>query len=998
MKKILLTLVVMASLGSIGYFINELWQQKTAQEQISQLQKQHAHFLDSSPFKKTKNQSKAVRKAMGMPPNSYYERQWELTLNPAKGYPTVETTFEQQRLYYKALELGSNEFSREVNKNKLTWTARGPFNQGGRTRMIMFDPNDASGKKIFAGGVSGGLWVNDNIKDAKNGWQRVESVPSNMAVTCMTYEKDNPQNMYIGTGELYTSGNATGDGVFGSSDGGKTWKHLFGGKSGNTYPLGASQKLVPGHFYIQDIKAWTHDGKTEIYVTVGAYIYEPQGTKNKKTTFLGAGDQYGIYRSKDNGKTWHQVRTPRGGRGRSQLFDKMVIDKSNHLWVSTHRNYYGDLGGKLYHSTDGVNFTLKKDFNIGSFKVKRMEFDISKQDTQVGYVLCYMTGGQVKLYKTSDGFNTISELAKPKDSDPKMSADDFTRGQGFYNLLIKIDPKNDQKVYVGGINLFMSNDAGKTWIQISRWKRSVSTHLSLVHADQHAFIFDPKDDNKALIGNDGGVYYCSDLKSVTTNNQSIVARNKDYATVQYYYGAIAKTAKDCFLGGSQDNGTHYFGTGHTLGRSIEIVGGDGAYTEFNQEDESYCIASIYFSQQYVVFKIEKTGNDYTLVAYKKLPDNEGGSFINPATLDSKNNVLYVNSSSKTGDAYSIARYPNLKNVLNGASPTFKKMDDALLRSHPTAMKTSPYNDKLSSTLFVGTEKGKLLKITKANTSSPQWESIGGSQFLGSISDIEFGDSEKEIYVTFYNYGVNSIYYTDDGGRNWQLKEGNLPDIPVRCILKNPYNREEVIIGTELGVWRTTNFLSGRPTWKTTYEGMSDVVVTDLDFRKAGNRILASTYGRGLFASKFMIADENDVDGDGIANIEDNCPDKYNPDQSDIDKDGIGDVCDDFNDDQSIKEVLDNMIPKGFSPNLDGINDTWNWGIFHVIYPNSKLKVYDRSGKLVYEADNYSGNWDGVYNGAQLPNGNYIYQIIAGNPTDKKYPSDYTKKGWLVIRK
>ncbi|WP_299683584.1 hypothetical protein, partial [uncultured Tenacibaculum sp.] len=91
-----------------------------------------------------------------------------------------------------------------------------------------------------------------------------------------------------------------------------------------------------------------------------------------------------------------------------------------------------------------------------------------------------------------------------------------------------------------------------------------------------------------------------------------------------------------------------------------------------------------------------------------------------------------------------------------------------------------------------------------------WTDITGSEFVGSISDIEFGATENDIFVTFHNYGVRNIWYTNDGGTTWFDKEGNFPDIPVKSILQNPLNREEVIIGTDLGVWKTSNFSATSP--------------------------------------------------------------------------------------------------------------------------------------------------------------------------------------------
>jgi hypothetical protein len=121
--------------------------------------------------------------------------------------------------------------------------------------------------------------------------------------------------------------------------------------------------------------------------------------------------------------------------------------------------------------------------------------------------------------------------------------------------------------------------------------------------------------------------------------------------------------------------------------------------------------------------------------------------------------------------------------------------------------------------------------------------------VGSISDIELGKDENHIFVTFHNYGVENIFYSNDGGQTWQEKEGDLPDIPVRCILQNPLLENEVIVGTELGVWFTKNFDTDNPSWSQANAGMKDVRITDLDMRD-DYKVFAATYGLGVYSSIF----------------------------------------------------------------------------------------------------------------------------------------------------
>ena len=123
---------------------------------------------------------------------------------------------------------------------------------------------------------------------------------------------------------------------------------------------------------------------------------------------------------------------------------------------------------------------------------------------------------------------------------------------------------------------------------------------------------------------------------------------------------------------------------------------------------------------------------------------------------------------------------------------------------------SPYTTT-SSTLFLGTNSGKIIKMINADTTPVS--TVIATPFVGNVSDIKFGASENEILVTLSNYGetMKNVYFTNDGGATWQNKEGNLPDMPVRAIFMNPTKPSEVIIGTEMGIWGTANFAAASPT-------------------------------------------------------------------------------------------------------------------------------------------------------------------------------------------
>jgi hypothetical protein len=423
------------------------------------------------------------------------------------------------------------------------------------------------------------------------------------------------------------------------------------------------------------------------------------------------------------------------------------------------------------------------------------------------------------------------------DADGGVPSNDFTRGQAFYDLLIGADPTNDDIIYVGGIDLFKSINGGTSFSQFTHWYGGFG--FQDVHSDQHGIAFGngTGGNSKLLFGNDGGVYYSGNSGGTTTS------RNKGFNVTQFYSLGVAPTnavsglTGDYFIAGAQDNGSQYFAnSAGSPATSTEVQGGDGAYSMFDQGTDKYYITNYVYNQSINL--------RFTTGAVRAI-NSEGtnnGAFIAPMTLDSNRDILYADYTS--GSTYQIRRYTNIKS----GTVTKTILTNALLTGQPTALEVSKYTTA-STTMLVGTRNGRVLRLTTANTTAA-WTDITGAGFVGTVSDVEFGASNNEIFVTFSNYGVTSIWFSSDAGVTWQNKEGNFPDIPVKCILQNPLlPATEVIIGTELGVWYTNNFNTASPIWRQSYNGMRNVKVTDLDLRN-DNTVFAATYGRGIFSGAF----------------------------------------------------------------------------------------------------------------------------------------------------
>jgi len=973
-KKILFISTIVLSFGILYALII------TQESEVEKLKHTHATFLKNHPYTKTLTLTKAERKAQGLPPGKYFEQEYLNEINPNTGRIHKKELFELQK------KLNTQRLAQRTpgDASDNAWVERGPNNVGGRTRAVIFDPNDTTHKRVFAGGVSGGLWVNNDITDGNSSWTRV-GILENLTVSCIAIDPNNSNIWYVGTGESYTNGAVNGNGVWKTVDGGVTWNHVFGGVTGDSsvepgatftvnspasiagsysysittafgvalntaitgdlvladdginpnedgcttftnaaamngkiavirrgscnfddkvknaqnagaiavimvnnvgtdpFSMGgddttvtipsamvsmndgnaiiaelgntvnvtllpgtkaAGYNVVPGVQHVNDIVVRNNNGVSEVFIAAAESFY----SAGSPSTLNGV-NEIGIYKS-TNGTSFAKLAFPLTTGGNAYEPNNIKIAADNSIYVSTLSDVFGEGGGAIFQSTDGVTFTLKHTVSNG----RRTEIAVSSTNADVVYVLAQLStsGSPIGMYKTIDGFTTTTAVSLPSDRDTGIPASDFTRGQSYYDLVIEVDPTDDTKIYAGGIDLFRSTNSGTNWTQISKWSNNnflSGLTIPLVHADQHALVFHPTDTDKAIIGNDGGVFYASSLSSAISSTTAILARNNNYNVTQFYHGAIGQDASnELLLSGAQDNGTQFVsGASAGINSTTDVYGGDGAYS-FIDKDGEYMIVSYVYNVK-VRFTLPYTGARVTISN-----DKNTGSFINPSELDDHLDILYTNSSG--GGTDSIARFTGIKTF----SPLRKNFGNALLTSKTTAFKVSPYTTS-STKLFVGTANGLVLKIDNANTNAPTWSKISnGLDVAGSVSSIEFGKNEDEILVAFHNYGVTNIWFTEDGGTTWASKEGDFPDIPVKAILMNPLNNDEVIIGTELGVWRTGNFKEVSPKWAQSNNGMSNVKVTSFSLRTSDNTVMATSYGRGMFTGTFTaeVASIDDV--------------------------------------------------------------------------------------------------------------------------------------------
>lgn len=717
-------------------------------------------------------------------PDLGWELDYLLTMDPVTKRP------ERSRLFSTYSQI------REKQKNRISgpgqetspWVERGPNNVGGRTRAVVFDPSTTN--KVWAGSVGGGLWYNNDITDANSSWISVDDFWNNLSITSIAFDPNVTSTMYVGTGEGWGTGAARGEGVWKSTDSGSTWNQL---------------SATADFYYVNDLVV-----RDESSGANAGVLYVGTSSNDHRGENHGAD---AINYSTDGGATFSSVT--------SFSPTDICIAADNRLWA-------GSDSGDIWFSDNGSSWTMSNGTGFG-----RVAIACAPSDANYIYGLIE-NGAKVETIVYSDDKGATWETAsEPADVDSGIPNTDFTRGQAWYDLTIAVDPNDENTFIVGGIDLFRSTDNGTNWTQISKWSNNNALSglgASLVHADQHAITFKGVGSSEVLFGNDGGVFYSSDLANAGTQDV-IPSRNKNYNVTQYYACAIhPETGRDFFLAGAQDNGSQRY-TSPGVNSTVEVNGGDGAYCFIDQTDANYQITS------YVFNVYDLSTNEGQSFSTNLQNDQNSGLFINPADYDDNMDILF---SSK--DENSINRISGIS-----ATPAIGSVSVSLgsITSH---LRVSPFTTA-SSTLFAGTLGGRVFKITGADTSSPSSADITGASFsTGSISCIELGANEDEILVTFSNYGVTSVWYTSDGGTNWDNKEGDLPDMPVRWALFNPNNRNEVILATELGVWRTTNINASSPTWTPSNSGLANVRTDMLQTRTSDNEVIASTHGRGLFSS------------------------------------------------------------------------------------------------------------------------------------------------------
>ncbi|MBM3448246.1 MAG: T9SS type A sorting domain-containing protein [Bacteroidetes bacterium] len=514
------------------------------------------------------------------------------------------------------MTLAVNDFDRNQSADRvdMSWWEMGPDNIGGRTRAILAYTNDV----VFAGSVTGGLYKSTN---GGNNWSRVESLDSFgkvMAISSIDATEDG--TIYVATGSQFESGfdgsgasGSIGCGMFRSTDQGASWELVPG-----TDP--ADLNAGDNWAYINDISADANvANRIWIAGADGVGYWEPGMTSPNMSVS-------GIPNTGGHDIEWSQ--------------DGTVC-------------YVGVSNGRVYRSTDGGTSFAQVGASQGLSNKQRVRLAISRDDSNVAYVL-YAAGGQMGgLYYTSDkGDNWEVKWPTGIDNLYSVFGDN---GQAYYDLALGIKPGEPGICWVGGVTLWKAGANTQPEQIAANFDFGSSQYY--VHSDIHTFEIAPNGD--WYIGCDGGVF-----KSVDGGN-TFASMNRGYNVTQFY--GIAHGGGYAAMGGTQDNGTILIpgmeGPFDVISwqQGVSVGGGDGFdcdITNVTVPGATVAFSTVYFG---AISRFNQTGaggefyDDEVLAAIGD--DGEAGSFYTACrlyenTADENSQQYVILTNNRDQDIYS----------------------------------------------------------------------------------------------------------------------------------------------------------------------------------------------------------------------------------------------------------------------------------------------------------------------------------------------------------
>jgi photosystem II stability/assembly factor-like uncharacterized protein len=693
---------------------------------------------------------------------------------------------------------------------KMEWRNIGPM-RGGRSLGCTGSPGRPL--EYYFGATGGGLW---KTIDGGNDWFPVtDGKITSSSVGAIAVAETNPDIVYIGMGEVQLRGSITqGDGVYKSSDGGETWRHL-----------GLKETQAVSRIRI-------HPTNPDIvYVAALGHPY-------------GDNEERGVFKSTDGGNTWKKVLYVSDKAGAVDL----IIDRTNPkvLYATTwqvYRKAWKMWGGgpdcKLWKSHDGGDTWVDLTANPGMPEgpIGKIGVTVSPADPNRVWAIVEANNGGV--FRSDDGGWTWEQT----NDERKL------RQRSFYYSRIYADPWDRETVYCLNTGLYRSTDGGKTF----------GDQIRVPHGDNHDLWIDPNNPNRMINSNDGG-------GNVTTNGGKTWTE-QDYCTTQFYHVMTTSDVPYHVAGAQQDNSTLAMpsdGWGHRQARGpnhgwyYSVGGGESGYITQHPVNPDIFYAG---SQGALLTRYDRSnGQVRDIQVYPRffsgdpamdLPERWQWTF--PIVFAHQDpSVMYTCSQhvwKTTNDGQSWERispdltYADPETLGKTGGIITMDMNGPEIYATVFALASS-FHD--INTIWAGSDDGKI-HITR--NGGKTWEDITPAE-LPKFSRVSIIEESKHkpgtLYVAANRYQVDDrqpyVFRTTDFGKTWKkitqgIKDGHF----ARAVREDAQRSGLLFLGTEHGVY--VSFDAG-DNWQSIQLNLPDTPIRDLVLKN--DDVVLGTHGRGFW--------------------------------------------------------------------------------------------------------------------------------------------------------
>ncbi len=511
---------------------------------------------------------------------------------------------------------------------------------------------------------------------------------------------------------------------------------------------------------------------------------------------LFAGANTGVFKSIDAGITWTKVLAA------SNIKDiELKPGDPSTIYAVSSTNFYKS-------TNTGNNFSVVNNGLPVSSTVGRIAIAVTPADPSYVYLLYTNSTdfGFLGLYRS---INSGTSFTMQSDSPNLLGYDtdgQDSGGNGWYTLSLAVSPASQNEIVVGGVNIWKSYDGGVNWSLNAHWTGDGGAPY--VHADIHDLIYRP-DGDTYYAATDGGIYSTSD------GGVSWLDQSSGLQIGQMYRLGCAATNASLVLQGWQDNGTNLYSSGNWEA----VLGGDGMECFIDWSDPTYMYAEY---QNGALSRSLDGGANFSDIVNNI---SEPGQWITPWQQDPIDpqtiyaGFLNVWKSTDRGDTWAAI------SAFNSGGLTCL----AVAKSNPLYIYASD-----GTTIYKTTDGG-----TTWNTLTNPAGSINTLTYI-AVSE----SNPDKIWLTYSGYTADKkVYKSTNGGSSWNNISGNLPNIPVNCVVNQSGTTDGVYVGTDMGVYYTD---AGITSWMPYSNGLPNVIVDELEIHYATNKLRAATYGRGLW--------------------------------------------------------------------------------------------------------------------------------------------------------